>query len=103
MTNIDCLIVAWTDVLDYQVDDSLRDSFAQAIGGYFPSIDKNKLTTGYSGIRPKLNASGQPAVGFNTQGLKVHGLPGLVNLFGSESPGLTASLAIALHVSQFLD
>ena len=95
--------VAWTDVLDYQVDDSLCDSFAYAIGRYFPAIDKNRLIAGYSGIRPKLNVSGQSAVHFNIQGPKVHGLPGLVNLFGIESPGLTASLAIALHVSKLLD
>lgn len=95
--------VAWTNSLDYRVDDSLRDSFARAIFRYFPSLDIAKLTAGYSGIRPKLSAQGHPAADFSIQGPQVHGLPGLVNLFGIESPGLTASLAIARHVSQLLD
>ena len=95
--------VAWTDVLDYQVDESLRDSFARAIFRYFPSLNTARLIAGYSGIRPKLSAPGHPAADFCIQGPQVHGLPGLVNLFGIESPGLTASLAIARHVSQLLD
>ncbi len=85
--------VAWIEALDYHVDESLRDSFAHAIARYFPSLDTQKLTAGYSGIRPKLSACGQPSADFSIQGARIHGLPGLVNL-GIESPRLTASLAI---------
>jgi len=95
--------VAWINSLDYRVDDSLRDSFARAIFRYFPSLNTARLTACYSGIRPKLSAPGHPAADFSIQGPQVNGLPGLVNLFGIESPGLTASLAIAQHVSQLLD
>lgn len=95
--------VAWTQSLDYRVDESLCEEFSYAIKRYFPSIDKKKLSPGYSGIRPKLSAPGQPAVDFMIQGPEVHGLPGLVNLYGIESPGLTASLAIAQHVSRLFD
>ena len=95
--------VAWTDSLDYQVDESLREEFSSAISRYFPSVDAQKLTAGYSGIRPKLSSQGQPAADFNIQGPETHGLAGLVNLFGIESPGLTASLAIARHVDKLLE
>lgn len=95
--------VAWTQSLDYRVDESLREAFSHAISRYFPSVDGNKLTAGYSGIRPKLSAPGQPAADFSIQGPETHGLAGLVNLYGIESPGLTASLAIARHVSLLLD
>ncbi len=94
--------VAWTQTLDYRVDESLHDPFTHAIGRYFPGIDPNKLNAGYSGIRPKLSGPGQAAADFSIQGPEIHGLPGLVNLFGIESPGLTASLAISRHVSQLL-
>ncbi len=95
--------VAWTQVLDYRVDVSLREPFAHAIRRYFPSVDANRLIAGYSGIRPKLSGPGQAAADFSIQGPESHGLPGLVNLFGIESPGLTASLAIARYVSKLLD
>ncbi|MFK3774628.1 NAD(P)/FAD-dependent oxidoreductase [Pseudomonas sp. NPDC089406] len=95
--------VAWTETLDYRVDESLREDFSHAIRRYFPAIDGQRLTVGYSGIRPKLSLPGQPAADFNIQGPEAHGLPGLVNLYGIESPGLTASLAIALHVLRLLE
>ncbi|MFV3404971.1 FAD-dependent oxidoreductase [Pseudomonas sp. NY15463] len=95
--------VAWTQSLDYRVDKSLCEGFFYAIKRYFPSIDKKKLFPGYSGIRPKFSAPGQPAADFMIQGPEVYGLPGLVNLYGIESPGLTASLAIAQHVSRLSD
>ena len=61
------------------------------------------LAPGYSGVRPKLAGPGQPNADFRIDGPEVHGLAGLVNLFGIESPGLTASLAIADHVRGLLD
>jgi L-2-hydroxyglutarate oxidase LhgO len=95
--------VAWTDTLDYQVEEVLRSDFAIAIQRYFPGLDPQRLTPGYCGIRPKLSGPGQPAEDFLIQGPKTHGLPGLVNLYGIESPGLTASLAIADHVARIID
>lgn len=95
--------VAWTDTLDYQVEEVLRSDFAIAIQRYFPGLDPHRLTPGYCGIRPKLAGPGQPAKDFLIQGPQTHGLPGLVNLYGIESPGLTASLAIADHVARIID
>lgn len=95
--------VAWTDTLDYQVEEVLRSDFAIAIQRYFPGLDPQRLTPGYCGIRPKLSGPGQPAEDFLIQGQQTHGLPGLVNLYGIESPGLTASLAIADHVARIID
>lgn len=94
--------VRYLDVIDYQVDEALREPFAQAIGRYFPGLDPARLAPGYSGIRPKLSGPGEPAADFLIQTPAAHGLPGLVNLFGIESPGLTASLAIAERVAQAL-
>ncbi|MCZ4322743.1 NAD(P)/FAD-dependent oxidoreductase [Pseudomonas anguilliseptica] len=88
--------------IDYQVEESLREPFADAIRRYFPAIDSTRLVPGYSGIRPKLAGPGEPAADFIIQTPNDHGLPGLVNLFGIESPGLTASLAIAERVAQAL-
>lgn len=95
--------VAWTDAIDYQVEEGLRSDFAVAIRRYFPKLDAQRLTPGYCGIRPKLSSSGQPAADFLIQGPQTHGLAGLVNLHGIESPGLTASLAIAEHVARIID
>ncbi|HZX17441.1 MAG TPA: NAD(P)/FAD-dependent oxidoreductase [Pseudomonas sp.] len=88
--------------IDYQVDETLREPFAEAIRRYFPTIDSARLVPGYSGIRPKLAGPGEPAADFIIQTPNEHGLPGLVNLLGIESPGLTASLAIAERVAQSL-
>ncbi|WP_339560286.1 NAD(P)/FAD-dependent oxidoreductase [Pseudomonas sp. EA_65y_Pfl1_P113] len=95
--------VAWTDIVDYQVEECLRGEFAVAIERYFPGIDPQRLTPGYCGIRPKISGPGQPAEDFLIQGSQTHGLPGLVNLYGIESPGLTASLAIADNVARIID
>ncbi|MDM8348298.1 NAD(P)/FAD-dependent oxidoreductase [Pseudomonas sp. sp1636] len=84
--------------IDYRVDEQLREPFAKAIRRYFPGLDSTRLTPGYSGIRAKLAGPGEPAADFLIQTASDHGLPGLVNLFGIESPGLTASLAIAERV-----
>jgi L-2-hydroxyglutarate oxidase LhgO len=89
--------------VDYRVDESLRETFARAIRRYLPSLDSARLLPGYSGIRAKLSAPGEPAVDFHIQTAGDHGLPGLTNLFGIESPGLTASLAIAERVALLHD
>ncbi len=80
---------------DYDVDPARADSFYAAVRRYWPALPEGALQPGYAGIRPKLQAPGAPAADFVIQGAEVHGVPGLVNLFGIESPGLTASLALA--------
>ncbi len=91
--------VEWIDKLDYQVNDQSRQKFAQAIQAYWPACDPSKLAPTYSGIRPKLGTPQQFSSDFVIQTEQDHGVVGLVNLFGIESPGLTASLAIAEQVS----
>jgi L-2-hydroxyglutarate oxidase LhgO len=87
--------VEWVDALDYDVDASRRPAFAAAIGRYWPDVDADRLQPAYSGIRPKIAPRDAPAADFRIDGEADHGLPGIINLFGIESPGLTASLAIA--------
>jgi L-2-hydroxyglutarate oxidase LhgO len=65
---------------------------------YYPGLKDGRLQPGYTGIRPKLSGEGEPAADFLVQGPAGHGVPGLVNLYGIESPGLTAALALARHV-----
>jgi L-2-hydroxyglutarate oxidase LhgO len=91
--------VEWVNHIDYAVDPRRADGFYAAIRAYWPALPDGALMTGYAGIRPKLQAPGGPPADFLIQGPQTHGIPGLVNLFGIESPGLTAALAIAEHVS----
>lgn len=83
---------------DYSVDPARADVFYPAIRAYWPELPDGALQPAYSGIRPKLSGPGQPAADFVIQGPREHGVSGLVNLFGFESPGLTASLATAQAV-----
>ncbi|QLE84137.1 NAD(P)/FAD-dependent oxidoreductase [Shewanella sp. Scap07] len=90
--------------VDYAMPAALQEKFTQAISDYFPQLDGSKLVPAYSGVRPKLhNGAGNGSDDFIIQGAQTHGLNGLVNLFGIESPGLTASLAIAEYVARLLD
>jgi L-2-hydroxyglutarate oxidase LhgO len=86
--------VEWIDDIDYRFGRDRREEFATAIRRYFPAIDASKLRPDYTGIRPKISGPGEPAADFRIDGPGEHGIAGLVNLFGIESPGLTASLAI---------
>ena len=90
--------VEWIDTIEYTVDPSRCDSFYAAVRRYWPDLKDGALNPGYAGIRPKIVPKGAPAQDFVVQGPQTHGIPGLINLFGIESPGLTASLAIADHV-----
>ena len=90
--------VQWIDDIDYTVDPARADSFYAAVRKYWPALENDALQPGYSGIRPKIVPRGAPAQDFVVQGPQLHGVPGLINLFGIESPGLTASLALAQHV-----
>ncbi len=90
--------VEWVEAIDYCVDPARADGFYDAIRRYWPDLPDNALAPGYAGIRPKLQAPGEPAADFRVEGEGRHGVRGVVNLFGIESPGLTASLAIADYV-----
>jgi L-2-hydroxyglutarate oxidase LhgO len=88
----------WIADVDYGLDPRRGDGFYAAIRRYWPDLKDGALSPSYTGVRPKLHPEGGPATDFAIEGPEVHGLPGLVNLFGIESPGLTASLAIAEEV-----
>ena len=87
---------------DLRVDPSRGEAFYAEVRKYWPGLQDGALQAGYAGIRPKLQGPGKPAGDFVMQGEAMHGVPGLVNLFGIESPGLTSSLAIAEHVCRML-
>jgi len=90
--------VSWRASVDYRFDDSRATAFYHAIRRYFPGLQDGQLAPGYTGIRPKIVGADGPISDFLIQWPEVHGVNGLVNLFGIESPGLTASLAIAQEV-----
>ena len=90
------------EALDYRVDPGRAALFAAAVRRYWPGIDERRLVPDYAGIRPKLSGPGEPPADFAIQGPADHGCPGLVNLYGIESPGLTSALAIAEHVMEIL-
>ena len=87
--------VEWVESIDYKVDPERAERFYAAIRRYWPGLPDGALLPAYSGVRPKTAAPGEPAADFEIQGPAAHGIPGLVQLFGIESPGLTASLALA--------
>ncbi|HEU5077022.1 MAG TPA: hypothetical protein VFU02_22685, partial [Polyangiaceae bacterium] len=86
--------VQWVDQVDYVFDASRAEHFYSVIRSYYPALADDALQPGYTGIRPKIVPPGAPAADFVIQGPETHGLP-LVNLYGIESPGLTASLPLA--------
>jgi L-2-hydroxyglutarate oxidase LhgO len=87
--------VEWIDKINYNVDPSRGNKFYGAIRDYWPGLRDNTLLPGYSGIRSKLKGKGNAPMDFVFSGPSSHGVQGLVNLFGIESPGLTSSLLIA--------
>ena len=91
--------VEWVDSLDYTVDPRRADGFYAAVRRYWPALPDHALQPGYAGIRPKIVPQGAPGQDFVIQTPADHRVPGLVNLFGIESPGLTSSLAIGEHVA----
>jgi L-2-hydroxyglutarate oxidase LhgO len=95
--------VEWIETLDYAVDPRRSESFYGDIRRYWPDLPDGALAPDYAGIRPKLGPAGSPNLDFRIEGSAQHGVPGLVNLFGIESPGLTSCLAIADHVAGLLD
>ncbi|MNV70580.1 hydroxyglutarate oxidase [compost metagenome] len=99
--------VEWLDPADYdrpdyRVDPKRADGFYGEVRRYWPDLPDGALVPAYSGVRPKLSGPGQPQADFLIQGPETHGVAGLVNLFGMESPGLTSCLAIADAVAERL-
>ena len=94
--------VEWIDTIDYTVDPARAERFYPAIRRYWPELPDGALMPSYSGIRPKIVPPAIAVQDFSIQGPRDHGLAGLVNLFGIESPGLTSCLAIADHVADLL-
>jgi len=94
--------VEWIDTIDYTVDPHRADAFYAEVREYWPRLPDASLAPDYAGIRPKLSGPGEPAADFVIAGPQAHGAPGLVALFGIESPGLTACLAIGAYVERLL-
>lgn len=93
----------WIDGIDYTVDPKRGARFYAAIRKYWPGLPDGALQPGYAGIRPKISNRDEPAADFRIDGPERHGIAGLVNLFGIESPGLTSSLAIADYVAALVN
>ncbi|MBN9671569.1 NAD(P)/FAD-dependent oxidoreductase [Roseibium aggregatum] len=94
--------VEWVDGFDYRVDPSRAEKFYRAIRSYWPDLPDGTLIPDYSGIRPKIAGPGEASADFRIEGPEKHGLKGLVALYGIESPGLTAALAIGAMVAPLL-
>jgi L-2-hydroxyglutarate oxidase LhgO len=94
--------IAWISEIDYRVSSAIEAVFAKACASYWPGVRDRVLTASYCGVRPKIHGPDQSFADFAIEGAASHGVPGLVNLFGIESPGLTASLAIAEYVRRLL-
>jgi L-2-hydroxyglutarate oxidase LhgO len=92
----------WVDTISYDIDPAGAASFYDEIRKYWPGLPDDSLSPAYAGIRSKVRGPGESPGDFCIHGADVHGVPGLVNLFGIESPGLTACLAIAGHVRHVL-
>jgi L-2-hydroxyglutarate oxidase LhgO len=92
--------VDWVNAIDYAVDSARSAGFEAEIRKYWPALPDGQLAPAYSGVRPKIVGPGEPAADFRIDGPQAHGIAGLINLFGIESPGLTACLAIAEHVAR---
>ena len=91
------------DATDLSVPESLRGDFACAVRRWWPALETRRLTPAYAGLRARIHGPDEAPADFRIQGPDEHGLTGAVNLFGIESPGLTASLAIADHVRVLVD
>ena len=92
--------VEWIEELDYAVSIERAERFYAAIRRFWPQLEDGRLVPAYAGIRPKIAGPGEPFADFRIEGPGQHGAPAIINLFGIESPGLTASLAIGDHVAE---
>jgi L-2-hydroxyglutarate oxidase LhgO len=91
--------VEWVEQVDYSVDAGRGEAFYATIREYWPGLPDGSLQPDYAGVRPKIAGPGEAAADFVIEAADVHGVPGLINLLGIESPGLTSSLAIGEHVA----
>jgi L-2-hydroxyglutarate oxidase LhgO len=91
--------VQWRDSLDYRFDASSKPRFVEAIRRYWPGVQADDLVAGYVGVRPKITAAHEPASDFHVQRANTDSDTVWIDLYGIESPGLTASLAIARYVA----
>lgn len=94
--------VRWLDAIDYRFDDTQRAAFYAGVRSWWPALPDDALAPDFVGVRPKLSGPGEPAADFVIQDAAVHGIEGLVNLFGIDSPGLTSALAIGEEVQRRL-
>jgi L-2-hydroxyglutarate oxidase LhgO len=95
--------IEWVDRLDYAVSEGIEARFADNCRKFWPGVDGRVLSPSYCGVRPKIHGPEKGFADFRIDGPRDHGVPGLINLFGIESPGLTSSLAIARRVSLLLN
>ena len=100
--DLEWLAVDAPEQIDYAVDPHRSAAFVDAIRRYWPALPDGALLPAYSGVRPKIHGAGEPAPDFRIDGPARHGVAGLVNLFGIESPGLTSAMAIAEEAVQLL-
>ena len=94
--------VEWVDSIDYSINPERADGFYAEVRKYWRDLPDNSLEPAYCGIRPKITGPGRPNADFAIQGEETHGVSGLINLFGIESPGLTSCLHIAEHAYSLL-
>jgi L-2-hydroxyglutarate oxidase LhgO len=91
-------VASWPDEIDYGFESDRAPVFARAIRQYFPSLQDDQLVPSYTGLRAKISGPDEPGADFRIDGPQTHGLKGVANLMGIESPGLTSSLAIGEKV-----
>lgn len=94
--------VEWIDAINYDVDPKRADAFYDRVRTYWQGLPDSALVPDYAGIRPKITGPGEAAADFRIDGPGAHGVPGVVHMFGIESPGLTASMALADHVADMI-
>lgn len=100
--DLEWLQVETPEQIDYAVDPRRAEGFYAEVRRYWPGLPDGTLTPSYSGVRPKIHGPGEAAPDFRIDGPALHGVPGLINLFGIESPGLTSALAIAEVVTEMV-
>jgi L-2-hydroxyglutarate oxidase LhgO len=101
--DIEWLDIARPEDIDYAVDPRRAEAFHAEVRRYWPGLPDGALQPSYSGVRPKIHGPHEEAPDFRIDGPQLHGVPGLVNLFGIESPGLTSALAIGEYVAALLE
>ena len=98
--------VEWIDTPDYHVDSTRAAAFtiatATAIRRWWPQLEEDRLQPGYAGVRPEIVGPGEADAGFRIEGPAMHGVAGLIHLYGIESPGVTAALAIGEAVADIV-